>query len=127
MTLPMTKIAKLDILLVDDETPFVQGLAEGLKLYGDRINVVTAENGKKALEIMKTASFDLVITDLKMPVMDGFELLINVKRKHPRTRVMVMSMLSGPEVVECLDDLGVTQFIEKPVDFRTVLNKILNA
>ena len=114
----------MDILLVDDETVFVRTLAEGLELYGDRLNIITAENGKKAMEILRTASFDLLVTDLKMPVMDGFELLEFVKKECPSIRVIVMSMLSDPDVHARLNTLGVTRFIEKPVDFRTILNGI---
>lgn len=118
--------AQLDILLVDDETTFVRTLAEGLESCGDRINVITAENGKKAMEIMKTASFDLLITDLKMPVMDGYELLEFATKECPSTRVIVMSMFSDPGVHARLNRLGVTRFVEKPVDFRTILNRIMS-
>ena len=62
------------ILLVDDEKSFVLSLADGLQAYFKNINVLTAENGKKALELLDTREIDMVITDLKMPVMDGFEL-----------------------------------------------------
>ncbi len=119
----------MDILLVDDEKAFVQSVAEGIKMIVGRCNVITAENGKKALEMLNTASFDLVITDLKMPVMDGFELLEQMKqmkRKRPGTRVMVMSFLGGPGVSERLNDLGVRTIIEKPTDIETILDKIRN-
>jgi CheY-like chemotaxis protein len=119
----------MDILLVDDEKAFVQAVAEGIEMFGGRCNVITAENGKKALEMLHTALFDLVITDLKMPVMDGFELLEHIKlmkRKRPGTRVMVMSFLGGPDVLERLNDLGVKQVIEKPADIETIMGRILN-
>ena len=124
------KSPKMDILLVDDEKAFVQAVAEGIGLFGGRCNVITAENGKKALEMLNTALFDLVITDLKMPVMDGFELLEHMrhmKRKRPGTRVMVMSFLGGPEVLERLNELGVKQIIEKPADIGTIMSRIMNA
>lgn len=114
-----------DILLVDDEAPFLRSLVEGLNAYLGNVNVITADNGKKALEMLKTVAVDIVITDLKMPVMDGFEFLKYVRGKYPKTRVIVMSMLDGPEVHARLRSLGVTQFLEKPLDFRTIVNKIL--
>lgn len=125
MIIKKNRTANMDILLVDDETAFASGLADGLEMYGDRFHVITAENGKQAVDLLKTAVFDLVITDLNMPVMNGFDLLEYVKRERPGTRVIVISMLSGPEVSSRLNGLGVTQFIEKPVDFRAVLNRIL--
>ncbi|HWR72256.1 MAG TPA: response regulator [Nitrospirota bacterium] len=112
---------------MDDEKAFVQAVAEGIEMSGGRCNVVTAENGKKALEMLNTALFDLVITDLKMPVMDGFELLEHMmKRKRPGTRVMVMSCLCGPGVSERLNGLGVSHVIEKPADIETIMDRILN-
>jgi YesN/AraC family two-component response regulator len=114
-----------DILIVDDETPFVRSLVEGLSLYTPHLNVLTAENGKKAVEVLKTLAVDLVITDLRMPVMDGFELMEYIRRELPDTRVIVMSMLDGPEIRRRARELGADQFLEKPVDLRTILNKIL--
>lgn len=119
------KAENMEILLVDDETSFARSLAEGLEMVGERFHVITAENGKQAVEFLQTAPFDLIITDLNMPVMDGFELLDYIKREQPGVRVMVMSMLNYQDVCGRLKELGVTQFIEKPVDFYTVLNRIL--
>lgn len=116
----------MDILLVDDEKAFVQTVAEGLGMLERRCTVITAGNGKKALEMLNTASFDLVITDLKMPVMDGFELLEQLKRKRLATRVMVMSFLGGADVSERLKGLGVSHIIEKPAGIETILDGILN-
>lgn len=116
-----------DVLLVDDESSFLRSLAEGLALYTGTLNVITAENGKKAMEILKTAVVDVVVTDLKMPVMDGFELLQYVRQKHPDTRVIVMTALDGAEVGQRLNDLGVTCCLEKPLDFREIAHKILTA
>ncbi len=117
-----------DILLVDDEVSFLRSLAEGLNVvHAGKLNVVTAENGKMAMEILKTAVFDLVITDLKMPVMDGFELLEYLQKNRPRTRVIVMSMLDGPEIQQRLKCLGVSQFLEKPLDFHLIAKRILAA
>lgn len=117
----------MEILLVDDETAFARSLADGLEMYGDRFHVIIAENGKQAVEFLRTAPFDLIITDLNMPVMDGFEFLEYVKRERPGTRVIVMSMRNYQDVSSRLNELGITQFIEKPVDFYTVLNRILAA
>lgn len=116
-----------DILLVDDETPFVNSLMEGLSNFAGNVNILTADNGKKAMEMLKTISVDVVITDLKMPVVDGFALVEYIKRRHPKTTVIVMSMLDGAEVRKRLKDLGVADFLEKPIDFRTIMNRIVTA
>lgn len=119
------KTENREILLVDDETSFIRSLADGLEMAGERFHVTTAENGKQAVELLKKLRFNLIITDLNMPVMDGFELLDYIKREQPGARVMVMSMLNYEDVCGRLKELGGAQFIEKPVDFYTVLNRIL--
>ncbi|HEX9020613.1 MAG TPA: response regulator, partial [Nitrospirota bacterium] len=60
----------MDILLIDDDASFLQSLAEGLAgLHAKRrLNVVTADNGKKAIQMLRTALFDAVLTDLNLPV-----------------------------------------------------------
>lgn len=116
-----------DILLVDDETPFVNSLVEGLCNFAGNVNIITADNGRKAMEMLRTVSVDLVITDLKMPVVDGFELVKYIREKHPKTIVIVMSMLDGAEVKKRLEELGVAEFLEKPIDFRTIMNRIVTA
>lgn len=114
-----------DVLIVDDETPFVRSLVDGLTLFSPNLNILTAENGKIAMDILKTAVIDVVVTDIRMPVMDGFALLEYIRREHLHTRVIVMSMLDGPEYRRRARELGAVHFLGKPVDFRSVLNRIL--
>ncbi len=114
---------------MDDEAPFLASLIEGLSLYAQNVNFITADNGKKAMEMLRTISVDMVITDIKMPVKDGFELLEFMGRQHPKTPVIVMSMLDESEVRSRLAGRGVLtrfEFLEKPLDFRTVMNRILS-
>ena len=60
-----------NVLIVDDEMPFQLTTPEGLGIYTKDLNVLTAENGKKAVEVMESFKVDLVVTDLNMPEMDG--------------------------------------------------------
>ena len=62
------------ILVVDDEEQVVSVLRDSLRKLGQDYEIVTAQNGYDALEVVKKTSFDLVITDLKMPGMNGLEL-----------------------------------------------------
>jgi two-component system response regulator YesN len=111
-----------NILIVDDETTFARSLAEGIALCLPHLKVLTAGNGKEALEVLKTREIDLVFTDLRMPVMGGFELMEEIRRYWPRTRVIVMSMLDEPSVCDRIRELGAERFLEKPVDLQEVLN-----
>jgi CheY-like chemotaxis protein len=112
------------VLIVDDEKPFTEILSEGIRLYKSTVNVLTAANGRTAKEMLTAANIDCVVTDLQMPVMDGFELLAFIRQKRPSIRVITLSWLVGDEVRRKLKDLGVTEMLEKPVAIGTILNSI---
>lgn len=116
-----------DILLVDDELPFLRSLAEGIGFYSRYLNVITAENGRKAVEILRTAVVDVVVTDLKMPEMDGFEVLRYMRNKLPNVPVIVMTAYGDSNTDARLKELGVVQCLEKPLDFADVIKKIMAA
>jgi CheY-like chemotaxis protein len=113
-----------NVLIVDDEKTFLLSLTEGLSLYRTEFSVLTAENGKKAVAVLKANPIDLVVTDLKMPVMDGFELLAYMSKNHPKVPVMVMTAFGNPEVEAKLKALGVLQYMEKPLEFQDLANKV---
>jgi CheY-like chemotaxis protein/predicted regulator of Ras-like GTPase activity (Roadblock/LC7/MglB family) len=112
------------LLIADDETLFTRSLSEGLAVVDPGLEVLTAENGRVAQELLETRPVDLVLTDLKMPVMDGFELLAYLSRSRPQLPVLVMTAFGTPEISERLEKLGVSSFIEKPVDFCVLSTKI---
>ena len=89
-----------NVLIVDDEKSFLLSLVEGLLSFAGDFNTLTAENGKKAVEVLKSANIDLVVTDLKMPEMDGFELLAYMSRNYPDIPVIVMTAYCTPEIKE---------------------------
>jgi len=71
------------VLIVDDEKPFLLSLTDGLASYAKDFTVVTAMNGKEAVTILDSTGVDLVVTDLRMPKMDGFELLAHISSNYP--------------------------------------------
>ncbi len=79
----------------------------------------SATSGKQALEMMKTSPFDVVVADLRMPVMSGVELMAEICRQHPQTsRVILSGIRDQEQVARCL---GAThQFVPKPVDLETL-------
>ncbi|MCK5350367.1 MAG: response regulator, partial [Desulfobacula sp.] len=80
---------QVSILIVDDEEDIRDVLEIALKDIG--YTVFLAENGKKAFELFKLKRPDIVITDIKMPVMDGIELLRQIKRESPETEVLMIT------------------------------------
>jgi DNA-binding response OmpR family regulator len=112
------------ILIVDDEKLFTQSLSEGLQALDPSLHVLTAENGLVASGYLERERVDLVLTDLKMPVMDGFELLASMSRRFASVPVLVMTAFGTPEVDGRLRELGVDGFVEKPVDFQSLAARI---
>ncbi|HEX9021895.1 MAG TPA: response regulator, partial [Nitrospirota bacterium] len=100
-------------------------LAEGLAgLHAKRrLNVVTADNGKKAIQMLRTALFDAVLTDLNLPVLNGYHVLDYLSNKYPNIPVIVMTALDEAESL--LQRFNIRQLIEKPVDFRVIANAVL--
>ncbi len=115
---------KQNILIVDDEKNLTQSLAEGLKSYEEKWEVFTASNGKEALSILQQHTIDLVVTDLKMPVMDGFELLSEMSKKFPEIPVIVMSAHANQEIIASLEKFGIDMFLDKTFDIDTFYKKI---
>lgn len=78
-----------NILFVDDEKQFAQAMSKVLRLRG--FGVQTAFSGNEALDRFQTGSFDLVITDLKMPVMDGIQFIRHVRQINPSQKIIVIT------------------------------------
>jgi len=106
------------VLIVDDEKSFLLSLLQGLDAYAADFEAVTAPNGKAAVEALQTRGIDLVVTDLKMPELDGFGLLAFMSKNHPHIPVIVMSAYCTPEIKARLNSLGAFKILEKPIDFQ---------
>ncbi|MDA8079565.1 MAG: response regulator [Nitrospiraceae bacterium] len=118
------------ILIVDDEKNLLLSLSEGLRFYDSNFKVITAENGQQAIDILNSARIDLLVTDLKMPVADGFDLLADALKKHPRLPVIVMTAFSNPDIERKLKAFGITEYFEKPVEFMHIaetISSVLNS
>ena len=113
------------ILIVDDEKEICLLLARRLTKEG--YICVTAMNGKEALSHFYKDNFSLIITDIKMPEMDGMEFLKDVRAVNPN--IMVIMMTAYPEVdgvVEAIR-LGACDFILKPIDLDLVVLSVKKA
>lgn len=106
------------VLIVDDEPLMLSFLAETLQRKN--MDVVIAKNGRQALEILKSASFDLVITDMKMPGVTGMEVLKNTKELSPSTYVIIITGFGSIEnAVEAMR-LGAFNYLIKPFSPETI-------
>jgi len=112
------------VLIVDDEGLFTRSMAEGLAALDPTLQVSTAADGRLAMGLLESQPIDLVVTDLQMPEMDGFELLAYLSRRFPLLPVLVMTAFGTPDLEARLHSLGVDRYIEKPIDFDTLAGKI---
>jgi CheY-like chemotaxis protein len=115
------------VLIVDDEKPFLLSLTDGLAAYAKDFEVVTALNGKEAVKVLDSTGVDLVVTDLRMPQMDGFELLAYISSNYPDVPVIVMTAYGTPAIEERLQKMGTFQYLEKPLDLNILADKITDA
>lgn len=113
---------KADILIVDDERTIRESLQMVLQEEG--YNTSVASNGKEALKVASEKAFDVVITDLKMPEMDGMTLLHKCQKICPQTSVIIITAHGSLDsAIEALRQ-GAYDYILKPFDFDAVLLKI---
>jgi two-component system response regulator AtoC len=109
------------ILVVDDEESIRNSLREILENAGYR--VVTAENGKKALEKIQGIPFDAVLVDLKLPDIDGTDLILRLPKNHEITKIIITGF-STPEEGTKAADCGADDFLVKPVQPKELLNTL---
>jgi DNA-binding NtrC family response regulator len=116
----------MKILVVDDEAPLREVLQKGLTQRGDYY-VEVAQNGPEAIEKIEREVFDLVMTDLKMPEMDGLELLKTIKGTRPEVMVIMMTAFGSIETAIEAMKMGADDYIIKPIDFNELLIRISSA
>ena len=113
------------ILVVDDEVLMRDFLIEALKRKG--IEAVPAENGEKALKLLQDQSFDMVITDMKMPGLSGLDVLRKVKELSPNTLVIVITAFGTIEnAVEAMRS-GAFHYLIKPFSLESLMANIEKA
>jgi two-component system response regulator YesN len=113
-----------NILIVDDNTSILDGLATTFGILLRGYTILTAENGMKAVKIMESVPVDLILTDLSMPVMDGYGLIQHTKKNYPRTAVFVMTGVYTADVAERLRPFGIVRCVEKPFDYEELAHEI---
>ena len=117
------------ILIVDDEKIERNGIKFLLKRAGIECEIAEAANGKDALEYIKNNEIDILLTDVKMPFMDGIELIENVVGLKQNIKYVIFSGCSEFDYARQAVRLGVSDYILKPVDpneFENTMNKVIN-
>ena len=112
------------ILVVDDEPAVLFALSEALVDKRRGLQVVTAVDGREAIEVLRTEKIHLVVSDLRMPHVDGFELLAHLRRHHPSLPVILMTALGSAETSARLAAEGALECLSKPFDVEVLRQKI---
>ncbi|MEJ2307500.1 MAG: response regulator [candidate division WOR-3 bacterium] len=110
------------ILVLEDNKALRMIIRKALEKAG--YDVKTAENGEEGLKILEEETPDLIISDVIMPEMDGFEFLKKIRKKHPLVPFTFLTVKSELEDYSKGYELGATDYITKPFDVEILLKKV---
>lgn len=117
----------IKFLVVDDEKGVVKELKDLLELRDYK--VFSATSGEEALSIVKKEKPNIIILDILMPGMDGIEVLREIKKTHPKIRVIMLTAVEDEGTKKMALSLGASGYLTKPYSFEEVINmsrKIIN-
>ncbi len=116
---------ELKVLVVDDEEMLRNLLARILEREG--YSVSTASGGKQALGFLEKSDFQIMVSDVKMPEMSGFELLKEAKQKYPRLAVVMMTAFGDDYTVKEAINLGADGYVAKPFKSHDLTSEVQRA
>lgn len=119
-------MSKLNVLMVDDEALILQGLKRMLRGVRDQWDMRFAEGGAEGLKLLEESECDVVVSDMRMPNMDGVAFLTQVRQRFPHTIRIILSGYSEQEMTA--RSVGVAhQYLSKPCDAETLKNTVQRA
>ena len=116
------------ILIVDDSSDLARVIADFLHMF--EYEVTLASDGLEALNILATQTVDLVVSDIHMPKLDGFQLLGEVREHHPATPVILITGFSVGEAQKQAFERGASAFVGKPFhlkELKQVIDEVLQS
>ena len=119
---PAVAASAARILIVDDERSMREMLAILLRREGH--DVVVAENGRRAIECLDQRSFDVVVSDARMPDIDGIQVLRHARSINPSVIAIMITAFGSPDLIKGVEQLGVTDYVEKPFNTEVLKFRI---
>jgi DNA-binding NtrC family response regulator len=118
-------VSKIKLLLVDDEEDYVKAMAERMEMrdVGSRV----ALSGEEALRLLEDEAPDVMVLDLRMPGIDGMQVLERVKQEHPRVQVIILTGHGSEKEEEEARRLGAFEYLQKPTDTSDLLKTVRSA
>ncbi len=118
-------MSKIRVLLVDDEEDYVKALAERMDMRDLQSNI--ALSGEEALAALDDDPPDVMVLDLRMPGMQGMEVLERVRKEHPHIQVIILTGHGGEKEEREARRLGAYEYMQKPADTGTLIRTIQGA
>src|SRR4030066_1669544 len=112
------------VLIVDDEETLTWSMARSLSKDKDNYEELIANNGREALNFLEKNKIDLVISDIRMPDINGLDLLVRIKKEYPQTKVIIMTAYGSADVQKEANQRGSLYYVEKPFEISD-LRKII--
>jgi CheY-like chemotaxis protein len=115
------------VLIVDDEETLTWSMTKTLAKDQGKYELVIANTGAEALKVLQKDPIDVVVTDIRMPDIDGLDLLSTIRKQYPSTKVIIMTAYGSPEVHKEATRRGSYFYLEKPFEISDVRTLILKA
>ena len=114
---------QIRVLVVDDDEPHAEAVAESLERVGYDCTVVSS--GREALRLIEEQEFDIILMDLQMPVMDGFECTARIRKTHPELPILALTAARSAEIDAKTVAAGMNDIVGKPFIPKELRAKIL--
>jgi DNA-binding response OmpR family regulator len=114
------------VLIVDDEETLTWSMAKSLSKDKDKYEVMVANDGREALGLLNKNRVDLVITDIRMPGINGLDLLLRIRKEYPQTKVIIMTAYGSSDIRKEANRRGSLHYVEKPFEISEIRKIIID-
>ncbi|MGQ0829212.1 MAG: response regulator transcription factor [Bacteroidota bacterium] len=115
---------QIKLAIVDDHHLFREGLISLTTEYKDLNVVIEASNGKELIEQIEKRKVDVVLLDIEMPIMDGFEVTRYLKKNYPEIKILILTMYNDEEIIRYLIGTGAHGFLLKNSSIANIIDAI---
>lgn len=120
-------LLRKSILIVDDEDDLTWSISRSLRKHEGLFDVSCVNSGEGALTVLRGRRIDLVISDIRMPHVDGLALIKYIRADYPKCQIIIMTAYGASQIQDEVNALGTVYFIEKPFEIRDLRKLIYKA